>query len=404
WTHLPIQCVSCSSPYGRNLYSSLGSRCELSCDRGYKLLGRPSVQCMASRRWSGTAYCRRVRCHVLPLISHGTYHCPDGTVVDSRCEYMCDPGHQIEGDRLRICQDGGSWSGSEPTCADLEPPKIKCPASKVKVAEPDKLTAKVSWDRPQVSDSAGKSLDLMRVGPESGSVFTEGIHIIRYRVYDQAKNRAACKFSVHIEVKRCPALKPPIHGYLTCSSSKNNYGAVCESHCESGYERQGPATRVCQFNRSWSDEPALCTSMQIKTDVRTAAALLDQFYEKRRLLVVSTPDLGNEYYKLQNIMLQKADCGLDLRHVTVIELLGVQPKEVGRIKGRHLDTQVVEDLRQSLRISTSYFTMVLLDEYGMDRERFVNPASSEELFAHIEDFLLDEDERERLEANREFCD
>lgn len=46
------------------------------------------------------------------------------------------------------------------------------------------------------------------------------------------------------------------------------------------------------------------TVMQINTDVKTAAALLDQFYEKRRLLVVSTPNVANPYYKIQNIMLQ----------------------------------------------------------------------------------------------------
>lgn len=44
--------------------------------------------------------------------------------------------------------------------------------------------------------------------------------------------------------------------------------------------------------------------MQIKTDIRSAGALLDQFYEKRRLLIVSTPSVADQYYKLQNIMLQ----------------------------------------------------------------------------------------------------
>lgn len=44
--------------------------------------------------------------------------------------------------------------------------------------------------------------------------------------------------------------------------------------------------------------------MAIKTDVRSAGALLDQFYEKRKLLVVSTPDNANQNYRLQNIMLQ----------------------------------------------------------------------------------------------------
>lgn len=48
----------------------------------------------------------------------------------------------------------------------------------------------------------------------------------------------------------------------------------------------------------------LFTAMEVNTKVRTAAALLDQFYEKRRLLIMSTPDTSNRYYKLQNMLLQ----------------------------------------------------------------------------------------------------
>lgn len=34
-------------------------------------------------------------------------------------------------------------------------------------------------------------------------------------------------------------------------------------------------------------------AMQINTAVNSAASLLDQFYEKRRLLVISAPDAAN---------------------------------------------------------------------------------------------------------------
>lgn len=54
--------ATCYSPRGGNYHSSLGTRCELSCDRGFRLIGRRSVQCLPSRRWSGTAYCRRKCC------------------------------------------------------------------------------------------------------------------------------------------------------------------------------------------------------------------------------------------------------------------------------------------------------------------------------------------------------
>ncbi|XP_051505596.1 sushi repeat-containing protein SRPX2-like isoform X1 [Myxocyprinus asiaticus] len=407
WCHtfkLPNGGVDCSSPQGRNHHSTLGTRCLLSCDRGHKLIGQSSVQCMPIRRWSGTALCRKVRCHVLPLIDHGTYSCTRGFVADSRCDYTCYEGYQIEGVRFRTCQEDGKWSGTDPICADHDPPKLKCPLSRVIVAEPEKLTARVSWDRPVAKDTADRALQVLRNGLESGSDFPEGINVIRYKVYDQARNSATCKFTVHIEVRRCPKLKPPMHGYLACSSDGNNYGAICEYHCEPGYERTGFATRVCQLNRSWSDEAAECVLMDIQTDVRSAGALLDQFYEKRRLLVVSTPDNANQYYKLQNIMLQEAGCGLDLRHVTVIELIGTSPRAVGRIKEQRLEPEVIEGLRQAIHISTAYFTMVLLDEYGVDRERFVNPTTSDELYTYIEEYLLTEEERERLEMYRDFCD
>ncbi|KAJ8401759.1 hypothetical protein AAFF_G00377300 [Aldrovandia affinis] len=397
--------ATCYSPRGGNYRSTLGTRCQLSCDHGYRLLGRASVQCMPNRRWSGTTRCRQIRCHVLPLIDRGTYSCTEGVAVDSRCDYTCEQGYEMEGDRTRTCLDGGVWSGTEPTCTDKDPPTIKCPPSRVRLASPGRRTTKVSWEPPVVKDTTGALLaDVTLKGQEPGSEFTEGMHVIRYKVYDQARNKAACKFIVRVEVRRCPVPKAPLHGYLTCSSDRNNYGAVCKYHCEAGYERRGTQTRVCLFNRSWTMAVPVCVTMEINTDVRTAAALLDQFYEKRRLLIVSTPDYSNQYYKLQNMMLQRAGCGLNLRQVTVIELLGLPPREVGRIKDRQLHPEVIEELRQALRISTARFSMVLLDEHGIDRERFVSPTTPEELCYLVDTYLLEEEERERLEKNTDYCD
>ncbi|KAM9357396.1 sushi repeat-containing protein SRPX2 [Symphorus nematophorus] len=407
WCHSPGLTngeVTCYSPRGPSYRSTLGTRCEMSCDRGYRLLGKSSIICLANRRWSGTAFCRRMRCPVLHLIPHGRYTCTNGFTVDSRCDFTCDPGYRIEGGHSRTCQHGRSWSGLQPVCSDTDPPKIKCPPSRLKVAEPGKLTAMVTWDRPAATDTADKSLDVILVGQEPGTDFKEGANIIRYKVYDQARNRAACKFIVRVEVRRCPELYPPLHGYLTCSSDGNNYGATCEYHCEGGYERRGISSRVCQFNRNWDGAPAECVPMEIKSDVKTTSALLDQFYEKRRLLILSAPNISDPDYQLQNIMIQKSDCGLDLRHVTVIELLGSPPRETGRIKESLLSSEVIEGLRQAFRISRSYFSMVLLDKLGVDRERFITPMASDELFSYIDSFLLDEEERERLELRRDFCD
>lgn len=37
------------------------------------------------------------------------------------------------------------------------------------------------------------------MGQEPGTEFKEGPNIIKYRVYDQARNRAVCKFIVRVE-------------------------------------------------------------------------------------------------------------------------------------------------------------------------------------------------------------
>jgi sushi family protein SRPX2 len=56
------------------------------------------------------------------------------------------------------------------------------------------------------------------------------------------------------------------------------------------------------------------------------------------------------------------------------------------------------------RLSGSYFNMVLPDKDGLDHERFLTPTTSDELFSYIDDNLLDEEERHRLELHRDYCD
>ncbi|XP_059339172.1 sushi repeat-containing protein SRPX2 [Ammospiza nelsoni] len=397
--------AACYSPRGSSYRSSLGTRCELSCARGYRLVGPSAVQCLPSRRWSGMAYCRQIRCHVLPAVLRGSYVCSAGVQMDSRCDYTCQPGYQLEGDRSRVCMEDGRWSGSEPVCVDLEPPKIRCPDSRERIAEPGKLTATVYWDPPRVRDSADGVIKRVTLrGPEPGSEFPAGEHVIRYTAHDQAYNRASCKFSIRVHVRRCPVLKPPQNGYISCTSDGNNYGAACEYLCDGGFERQGTSLRVCQSSQQWTGSQPLCAPMQINTDVSSAAGLLDQFHEKRRLLVISAPDPSNRYYKMQISMLQQAACGLDLRHVTTVELLGQPPHEVGRIREHRLALGIIEELRRYLHLTRSHFNAVLLDKAGTDRERYIAPVSPDELFVFIDTYLLSEREAARRAQSGDPCE
>ncbi|XP_056409085.1 sushi repeat-containing protein SRPX2 [Hyla sarda] len=397
--------VTCYSPRGGGYRSTLGTRCSLSCDQGFQLIGQSSVRCLQNRRWSGSAHCRRIRCHVLPPIPYGALQCTSGVYEGSRCHYTCSPGYQIEGDRNRVCMEDGLWSGGEPFCVDIDPPKIQCPTSRVKVADPGKVTAVVSWGRPTARDTAdGVITRVYRRGPEPGSELQEGESVIRYTAYDQSKNRASCKVIVHVQVRRCPVLSSPPHGFMTCSSAGNNYGATCEYDCEGGYERRGPSARVCLFSQQWAGSAVTCTPIQINVNVNSASGFVDQFFERQRLLIVSSPRASDRDYRLQSSALQRAMCGLEQRHVLVVELVGEIPKEVGRVRAQQLPADLIEQLRQSLHISRSYFNMVLLDKFGVDRERYVEPTTSDEIFAFIDTYLLSPREVAQLENSKEICE
>ncbi|XP_073498312.1 sushi repeat-containing protein SRPX2 [Phyllobates terribilis] len=397
--------AACYSPWGGNYRSTLGTRCSVSCDQGFQLIGQSSVRCLQSRRWSGSAHCRRVQCPILPAIPKGSYQCMAGMYEGSQCDYSCSSGHQMEGDRSRVCMEDGRWSGAEPFCVDVDPPKIQCPPSRVKVAEPEKLSAVVYWGSPQVKDTAdGLITRVYRRGPEPGSELHEGEHIIRYTAYDSANNRASCKFIVKVQVRRCPLLSPPLHGHITCSSAGNNYGANCKYDCEGGYERQGAANRVCLYSQQWAGSPAICTRMNINVNVNSASSFVDQFFEKQRLLIISSPSSSDRYYRLQSEALQRANCGLDQRHVMVVELVGERPHDVGRVRAQQLSSDLIEQLRQALQFSRAYFSMVLIDKYGVDRERYVQPTTSDEIFTFIDAYLLSPRELAQLEANKENCD
>lgn len=150
--------------------------------------------------------------------------------------------------------------------------------------------------------------------------------------------------------------------------------------------------------------PASALAMKINVNVNSAAGLLDQFYEKRRLLIISAPDPSNRYYKMQIAMLQQSTCGLDLRHVTIIELVGQPPQEVGRIREQQLSANIIEELRQFQHLTRSYFNMVLIDKQGMDRERYMEPVTPEEIFTFIDDYLLSNQELTQRREQRDVCE
>ncbi|XP_033105632.1 low-density lipoprotein receptor-related protein 2-like isoform X2 [Anneissia japonica] len=50
-----------------------------------------------------------------------TVHCPHPSTFRSICTFRCQPGSdQVSGDQVRVCQSDGSWSGQELTCSAMQ--------------------------------------------------------------------------------------------------------------------------------------------------------------------------------------------------------------------------------------------------------------------------------------------
>ena len=58
-----------------------------------------------------------MRCQVLALPKNG-YFVNDkcDNVFNAACGIRCKPGYYLKGSSLRICQEGGSWSGRTTEC------------------------------------------------------------------------------------------------------------------------------------------------------------------------------------------------------------------------------------------------------------------------------------------------
>ncbi|XP_041127576.1 sushi repeat-containing protein SRPX-like isoform X1 [Polyodon spathula] len=383
----------CRTPRGEYYKNVMGTRCNIHCNKGYEIQGHPEVHCLSSKRWSGNYACREIRCPKLTLPANGGVKCSDGSYFNSRCQFFCSPGYQLKGEQSVTCMSNKAWTGKHTACVDVEPPTIKCPSVKEKTAEPETLTARVYWETPEGRDTAdGILTDVTLKGMSPGSYFPEGDHKIQYTVFDRAGNKGTCKFAVKVRVRRCGRLYPPENGYMKCSSDGDNYGATCSFACMGGFELQGSTARVCQYGLTWAGTEPSCAPMNINVAVRSAAALLDQFYEKRRLLIVSAPSAANHNYRFQMGILQQAQCGVDMRHITIIELVGVYPAQIGRIRHRLIPPGLSLQLRLLLQISHTSYTMVLIDKHGMDKERYAFPVTASEIFTLIDTFPLRKEE------------
>ncbi|CAH1271352.1 CSMD3 [Branchiostoma lanceolatum] len=125
-----VQCPALTAPAngavsGTNFYGDVAT---FTCDPGYNLVGGSTRTCQADTTWSGSSpTCTAVQCPALTAPANGAV---SGTnSYEDVATFTCDPGYNLVGGSTRTCQADTTWSGSSPTCTAVQCPALTAPAN-----------------------------------------------------------------------------------------------------------------------------------------------------------------------------------------------------------------------------------------------------------------------------------
>lgn len=104
----------------RSPYYNLSDQLSFHCYDGYTLRGSANRTCQANGRWDGqTAICDNGAAYCPnPGIPIGTRKVGSQYRLEDSVTYYCNRGLTLRGSHRRTCLEGGSWSGTEPSCQD----------------------------------------------------------------------------------------------------------------------------------------------------------------------------------------------------------------------------------------------------------------------------------------------
>jgi len=211
--------------------------CEFACDKGLEIFGEKKRQCQKNGFWSGKrATCNTKRCETLDDPLNGRVNC-DGTAFGSSCTHRCNKGFTLKGTVRRFCGDDDKWTGKEVTC---------------------------------VATTCGEAVDpphgnVKCNGDNYGSTCTYGCDE-GYEVDGNMRLRR-CRSNGHwsggavsCKPRDCGKLSSPPDGFMDCPKG-TTMGNVCLFSCNPGYKLTDDASkeRTCGNNGEWGGAFAECS-------------------------------------------------------------------------------------------------------------------------------------------------
>ena len=134
-THTLVDCGSLQSPSNGDVTytaTTVGSVATYTCNAGYELNGVSVRACQIDGTWSGSQpscfLSTNPRCSLLSSPSNGQVTL-SGIRTNDYATYSCSAGYTLSGTSRQICQNDGTWSGSQPHCDAVDCGLLTAPSN-----------------------------------------------------------------------------------------------------------------------------------------------------------------------------------------------------------------------------------------------------------------------------------
>ena len=217
----------------RHSQLTVGDQLETTCDPGYEVQGNKLIECLPSTQLdSPPPKCRKKFCHKLENVENG-YIVSGATFRGATVSYHCDTGYRLLGHNTRKCRRNKKWSGASPVCSI-----VQCS---------------------QPHDVAHGSVEFSRRQLEYGTVIRYSCHLgyeitgSRNRVCGEEDWEGSEPECVEV---RCDVPRTPLHGQQELISLL--VGGTVRYSCKHGYRLQGTTSLTCLANKTWSSSVPSC--------------------------------------------------------------------------------------------------------------------------------------------------
>ncbi|XP_076822017.1 uncharacterized protein LOC143468587 [Clavelina lepadiformis] len=217
-----------------------GNTVHYTCNDGFILKGTRTRTCRSDKKWTGTApTCLEIECVVPRAPSFGSVEPPSFSRValDETITYSCGRKYRLAGISKATCKEDRAFTSPPPRCQEITCPHRTTPAH----ARPSSLKSRWVVDD-VLSYTCNVGYDFR--GNPSSTCLVSG---------SWSNTLPYCR------IRRCVHRDVPEHSTANPNKSQWVYGDRVTYTCDRGYELSGPAESRCTSSGRWSDPPLTCT-------------------------------------------------------------------------------------------------------------------------------------------------